>query len=89
MGSEDQLQFFLKGYIILFWRGQVEHVLTMVNLKLKPSLFTPCLSIHIVAYGVGSSFLVYPKDGHHFFSFYKGWSCVLLMVATNPPAGPL
>ena len=22
-------------------RGQVEHILTMVNMKLKPSLFTP------------------------------------------------
>ena len=39
MGSEDQLQFFfLRAF--LFRRGQVEHVLTMANLKLKPSLFT-------------------------------------------------
>ena len=30
----------LKGKI-MFKRGQVEHILTMVNLKLKPSLFTP------------------------------------------------
>ena len=26
-------------------RGQVEHVLTMTNLKLKPSLFTPRPSV--------------------------------------------
>ena len=42
MGSEDTLKiffFFLKG--IMSKRGQGEHVLTMANLKLKPSLFIP------------------------------------------------
>ena len=40
MGSEDQSSSnFFKGY--LFRRGQVEHVLIMASLKLKPSLFTP------------------------------------------------
>ena len=34
-----------KGH--LFKRGQVEHVLTMVNLKLKPSLFPPRPGINI------------------------------------------
>ena len=39
VGSEDQLQkFLLSAY--LFRRGQVEHSLTMVNLKSKPSIFT-------------------------------------------------
>ena len=36
MGSEDKLEFFFNGILV-----QVEHVLTMANLKLKPSLFTP------------------------------------------------
>ena len=41
VGSEDLLlKFFERAY--LFKRGQVEHVLTMANFKLKPSLFTPC-----------------------------------------------
>ena len=39
-GSKDQLQKnFKRAY--LSKRGQVEYVLTMANLKLKPSLFTP------------------------------------------------
>ena len=33
--------FFFKRALILFNRGPVEHVLITVNLKLKPSLFTP------------------------------------------------
>ena len=41
VGSENPLQNFFKGNIILFKGGQVEHVLTMANLKLKPVLFTP------------------------------------------------
>ena len=49
VGSEDQLQFFLKG--IFVQEGQVEHVLTMANLKLKLSLFTP----HPTVYSVPSS----------------------------------
>ena len=40
LGSKDPLPF-LRAY--LFKRGQVEHALTMTNLKLKPSLFTPAL----------------------------------------------
>ena len=36
--------FFLKAY--LFKRGQIEHVLTMANLKLEPSLFMPHPDIH-------------------------------------------
>ena len=40
VGSEDALQFFLKG--IFVQEGSSEHILTMVNLKLKSSLFTPC-----------------------------------------------
>ena len=39
VGSEDQLQNLLKG--IFVQGGQVEHILTMANLKLKPSLFMP------------------------------------------------
>ena len=39
-GLKTHLKFFLMG--ILFKRGQVEHILTMANLKLKPSLFMPC-----------------------------------------------
>ena len=38
LGSEDPLQIFSNG-AYLFKRGQVEHILTMANLKLKPSLF--------------------------------------------------
>ena len=38
-GSEDTLKIFKRAY--LFKRGQAEHVLTMANSKLKPSLFTP------------------------------------------------
>ena len=33
---------------VMFKRGQVEHILTMANLKLKPSLFTPRPSVHQV-----------------------------------------
>ena len=40
VGSENQLNF-LRAY--LFRRGKVEHVLTMANLKLRPSLYTPAL----------------------------------------------
>ena len=40
VGSEDTFQFFFKEEN-LFKRGQVEHVLTMANLKIKPSLSTP------------------------------------------------
>ena len=40
VGSEDPLK--TQGHI-LFNRGQVEHVLTMANLKLKRSLFV-CLA---------------------------------------------
>ena len=40
VGSEDLLQIFERAY--LFKRGQVEHVWTMANVKLKPSLFMPC-----------------------------------------------
>ena len=43
VGSEDQLQIFLRAY--LFRRGQMEHVLIMASLKLKPSLFTPRPSV--------------------------------------------
>ena len=39
--SEDLLQNFFKGHY-LFKRGQMEHILTMANLKLKPSQFMPC-----------------------------------------------
>ena len=39
MGSEDTLKIFWKDMFVQ--KGQVEHVLTMANLKLKPSLFTP------------------------------------------------
>ena len=42
--SEGHLQKFLKS--ILFKRGQGEHILTIANLKLKPSLFTPCPSVY-------------------------------------------
>ena len=42
VGSEDPLQKKKKkNWAYLFKRGQVEHVSTMANLKLKPSLFTP------------------------------------------------
>ena len=40
MGSEDLLQFFFQR-AYLFKMGQVEHILTIANLKLKPSLFMP------------------------------------------------
>ena len=42
MGSDDPLDFFERAY--LFRRGQVEHILTVANLKLKSSLFTPALT---------------------------------------------
>ena len=41
MGFEDPLHF-LRAY--LFKRGQVEHVLTMTNLKQKPLLFTSLMN---------------------------------------------
>ena len=42
VGSENLLQIFFKGHMILFKRGQGEHVLTMANLELKLSLFAHC-----------------------------------------------
>ena len=39
MGSKDTHKIFLKDMFVQ--KGQVGHVLTMANLKLKPSLFTP------------------------------------------------
>ena len=41
MGSEDPLHFFFFFFFRahLFKRIEVEHVLTMANLKLKPSIF--------------------------------------------------
>ena len=44
VGSEDPLQIFERVY--LFKRGQVEHILTMANLQLKPSPFTPRPTAH-------------------------------------------
>ena len=41
VGSEDPLQFFFSQRAYLFKRGQVEHILTIANLKLKPTLFMP------------------------------------------------
>ena len=52
MGSEDPLQnIFLRAY--LFKRGKVEHILTVVNLKLKPSLFIPRPTVHVYRAYVG------------------------------------
>ena len=42
-GSEVKTNFKMFERKYLFKRGQLEHVLTMANLKLKPSLFTPAL----------------------------------------------
>ena len=41
LGSEDKFQFFYRAY--LFRRGQVEHVLTMANLKLNLIYLRPTL----------------------------------------------
>ena len=46
VGSDDPLQkIFQSAY--LFKRGQVENILTMANLKLKPSLFMPRSNRHL------------------------------------------
>ena len=50
LGSEDPLHFFFffeRAY--LFKRGQVEHILTMANLKLKSSYLRPALVVKVVA----------------------------------------
>ena len=56
MGSKDQLYFFFfKGHIC----SGVEHVLTMINLKLKPSLFTPRLIIVAPLHSSSSHLIVH------------------------------
>ena len=56
VGSEDPLQIFERVY--LFKRGQVEHILTMANLQLKPSPFT--LRILIAAHYCDSFSVTFP-----------------------------
>ena len=60
MGSEDPLQISFKGH--LFKRGQVEHVLTMANLKLKPSLFMPRPIIQNTAFNIAHVHMLSKKS---------------------------
>ena len=58
VGSKDTLR--------IFFKGQVEHVLTMANLKLKPSLFTP-------------PYYAYLITSHHIVSYSRAWFYVLFI----------
>ena len=70
----------------MFKRGQVEHFLTIVNLKLIPSLFTPRPTVRpcIASQGIA------PSISHRLYSVVRRFTCPCTLVRSSnwSPLGP-